>query len=84
MPHANHVERYPGTLAELATELGDLRYDALATFLEELAAKLEADSLADGARGRGKLAAALRAASDEVTSAAEHIAKAWRICEPHM
>ncbi|AWM35797.1 hypothetical protein GobsT_65070 [Gemmata obscuriglobus] len=84
MSHANHVERYPGTLAELATELGDLRYDALATFLEELAAKLEADSLADSTRGRGKLAAALQAASEQVAGAAEHIAKAWHICEPHM
>lgn len=84
MQHANHINRYPGTLAELATELGDLRYDALAAFLTELAAKLEADSLADAARGRQKLAAQLQAASVEVTSAAEHIAKAWQICEPHM
>ena len=84
MPHANHVERYPGTLAELATELGDLRYDALVIFLTELAAKLEADSLKDAARGRQKLAAKLLAASGEVSDAAEHIAKAWSICAPHM
>lgn len=82
--HARHIERYPGTLAELATELGDLRYDALAAFLTELAAKLEADSLKDAARGRQKLAAALQAAAIEVSGAAEHIATAWRICEPHM
>lgn len=84
MSHASHIERYPGTLAELATELGELRYGALEAFLTELAAKLEADSLADSNRGRRQLAAILQAASVEVASAAEHIAKAWRICEPHM
>lgn len=84
MQHANHVERYPGTLAELATELGDLRYDALVAFLTALAAKLEADSLKDAARGRQKLAAQLQAAAVGVSSAAEHIAKAWQICAPHM
>lgn len=82
--HASHIDRYPGTLAELATELGDLRYDALAAFLTELAAKLEADSLKDAARGRQKLAAQLQATAVGVSGAAGHIAKAWRICEPHM
>ena len=84
MQHASHVGRYPGTLAELATELGDLRYDALAAFLTELAAKLEADSLADGSRGRQKLAATLQSASEGVATAAERIAKAWQISAPHM
>jgi hypothetical protein len=84
MQHANYVERYPGTHAELADELGNLRYDALATFLSALAAKLEVDSLQDAARGRKKLAAALHAASVEVADAAGAITKAWEICEPHM
>lgn len=84
MHHATHVERYPGTLAELAVELADLRYDALAAFLTELAAKLDADSLADGARGRRQLAAVLQSASEGAASASEAIARAWRICEPHM
>jgi hypothetical protein len=83
MTHADHVERYPGTLAELADELGDLRYDALATFLSALAAKLEGDSLQDAARGRKRLAAALHAASVDVSDAASAIANAWVICEPH-
>jgi hypothetical protein len=84
MWHADHVERYPGTLAELAAELGDLRYDALAAFLAALAAKLEGDSAQDAARGRTQLAAALHAASVEVADASSAIAKAWTICEPHM
>ncbi len=84
MTHTDHVERYSGTLAELAAELGDLRYDALAAFLAALAAKLAADSTQDAARGRAKLAAALDAASEAVTDAAGAIGTAWVICEPHM
>jgi hypothetical protein len=84
MTHADHVARYPGTLAELAVELGDLRYDALATFLAALAAKLEGDSAQDAARGRSRLAAALSAASVEVSEAADAVAKAWAICAPRM
>ena len=84
MKHANHVERYPGTLADLATELGDLRYDALATFLAALAAKLADDSTQDAARGRAKLAVALTVASGAVADAAGAIGRAWAICEPHM
>jgi hypothetical protein len=76
MTHADHVERYPGTLAELAIELGDLRYDALAAFLAALAAKLEGDSARDAARGRRQLAAAHSAASIEASKAADAIAKA--------
>jgi hypothetical protein len=52
MIHREIIEHYPGTLAELAGELGDLRYDALAQFLQALARKLEADAAADIGRGR--------------------------------
>ena len=84
MTHADHVGRYPGTLAELAEELGNLRYDALAAFLAALAAKLETDSGKDAARGRKKLAAALHAASGELADAASAIEEAWAVCAPRM
>jgi hypothetical protein len=84
MAHSERIERYPGSLAELADELGELRYDALAAFLLALAAKLDGDSRADDARGRKKLAALLRAASVGASEAAGAIERAWVICEPHM
>jgi hypothetical protein len=84
MIHRENIERYPGTLADLAREIGDLRYDALATFLQELAAKLERDSAADAGRGRPKLAATLHEAADGVTAAAAAIERAWTISSPHM
>jgi hypothetical protein len=82
--HRDNLERYPGTLAELASELGDLRYDALAQFLRALAQKLEADANADAGRGRPKLAQALRDGAAGVSAAAAQIEQAWAIAAPHM
>jgi len=84
MVHREDIERYPGTLAELAGDVGDLRYDALAAFLRALAAKLAADGDADARRGRPKLAAALGSASGAADSAAADIERAWDICAPRM
>ncbi|MCI0702131.1 MAG: hypothetical protein L0241_13695 [Planctomycetia bacterium] len=84
MKHVDHIERYPGTLLELAEELGNLRYDALAAFLVALAAKLGTDAVQDTERGRTHLATELRAASGALSAAASAIDKAWTICEPHM
>jgi len=84
MIHREDVERYPGSLRELAEDVGNLRYDALAGFLRLLAAKLEADASADEGRGRARLAVALRASAADVAAAASDIEMAWRICEPHM
>lgn len=82
MKHTNTVTRYPGTASELANEIGDLYYDALANHLHLLAQKMASDSAADASRGRGKLAAELLACSQHLAQAAQHIATAWRICEP--
>jgi hypothetical protein len=82
--HRDDIERYPGTLAELAGELGDLRYDALARFLAALAAKLAADAAADASRGRPRLSAALRAGAAAVSAAAAEVEQAWAVAAPHM
>ena len=50
MIHREDIERYPGTLAQLANDVGDLRYDALASFLRSLAEKLQTDGAADLSR----------------------------------
>lgn len=82
--HHQTIERYSGTLAELAAELGDLRYDALASFLQSLEQKLSSDSQADAERGRARLSAALRVSAECLASAAQAIDDAWAICEPKM
>lgn len=83
MVHREDVDRFPGSLAQLAGEVGDLRYDALASFLQALSAKLKSDGEADAGRGRRELAA-LHAASVSVSSAAADIEHAWSICAPRM
>jgi hypothetical protein len=82
--HRENIERFPGTLAELAGEVGDLRYDALAAFLRALSAKLAADAAADAGRGRPRLAAALRGGAAGVAAAAAEVERAWAISAPHM
>jgi hypothetical protein len=84
MVHHQQIERYPGTLDQLAVELGDLRYDALVEFLRSLGNKLESDGNADAGRGRSKLAGALHGAATAVKEAASEIERAWSISAPHM
>jgi hypothetical protein len=84
MIHRENIEGYGGTLAELAGELGDLRYDTLALFLRALAKKLEADADADTGRGRSHLARALRDGAEGVSVAATAVERAWAISAPHM
>ena len=84
MIHREDIEQYPGTLTELANDVGDLRYDTLALFLRSLAAKLESDGEADANRGRPKLAASLHDSAERVAEAAAAIEKAWAISAPHM
>jgi monomeric isocitrate dehydrogenase len=74
----------PGTLGELAEELGNLRYDALAEFLNLLATKLDGDATQYEKRGCKRLAKALRDAATGANEAATAIQRAWKICEPHM
>ena len=52
MIHTSEVTRYAGTMDELVEEIGNLKYDALARFLELLAHKIEADGKKDESRNR--------------------------------
>lgn len=76
MKHQETIN-YTGGFERLATDLGNLRYDALGTFLELLSKKLERDAKADEGRERHQLAKHLH-------DSAESINKAWKICEPFM
>ena len=84
MVHRESVEGYGGSLAQLAQDIGDLKYDSLAELLHLLAAKVERDGSKDRARGRAKLAATLQASADQIAAAAASIEAAWRISKPHM
>jgi len=84
MIHRSTLENYEGSFQQLAEELGDLRYDALAEFLQLFSEKLAKDSLADEKRGRAKLSKCLALASDKLGYSAKEIQKAWIISEPFM
>ena len=84
MIHKTDIDQYPHGLANLAKDLGDLRYDALADFLEALSAKIKEDAAKDDGRGRIQLAAQLNGCAEQLAKAANSIDKAWKICEPYM
>jgi hypothetical protein len=84
MLHKTTIKNYPGTFAELATEVGDLRYDALAEYLEHLSRKIEADGDTNTVHGRRKLARELHDAATKIHQAREAIDRAWVICAPYL
>jgi len=69
---------------DLVETLGNLRYDVLTKFLNELAEKIKKDSIADAGRDRPHLSHALDMASLDLRSAANEIDEAWIISEPFM
>ena len=84
MTHRDHVAPYNGSLSELAEDVGNLKYDALADFLRLLAEKVERDGIKDRERGRVRLASALRGCADKLGASAAEAEEAWRIAEPFM
>ena len=83
MKHKTYIEKYDGSLEELAEDIGNLRYDALTDLLKLLSAKLNKDSESDLFRNRVKLAACLKECSVELNQASIAIDKAWEICSPY-
>lgn len=84
MIHKSTVTNYAGSMEELAEDIGNLKYDALADFLNLLAQKIEKDGDKDKARNRVKLARNLHDCSSKLKECKISIDKAWEICEPYM
>jgi hypothetical protein len=84
MKHQDYVEKYSGSLVDLAKDMGNMRYDSLADFLQYLADDLMKQSEADKSRGRIKLASQLEETAQELYQAREKMLSAWKTCEPYM
>ncbi len=82
--HKDIVEKYDGTLKDLAEDVGNLRYDALNEFLEYFSEKIHRDGEEDKTAGRTKLGEALEDSSKNLSNARKDIGKAWDICGPFM
>ena len=83
MIHQTSIERYTGSLKELAEDIGDLRYDSLVKLLKQLADKIKYDGDQDYNRNRIKLAEQLHQCAVHLNEAKRCIDKAWVICEPY-
>ncbi len=82
--HPASVEKYPGSLEDLARDLKNMRYDKLAEFLGYLAKHVEVEADNDAANGKIKLPLRLYAASKHLYGAQEEIDFAWKISKPYM
>jgi len=82
--HKRVIEKYDGSLQQLAIDIGDLHYEALSLLLQEFTIKLNADGNKDLDGGRKKLAMALYRAAEAIEEAEKHISEAWKISKPFM
>ena len=55
MTHLENVEKYDGTLEELAVDVANLRYDKIGEFIRHLSNEILNQSLNDKSKGRPKL-----------------------------
>jgi hypothetical protein len=74
------IEKYNGTLKELARDIADLRYDVLQEFLSHLSSCIYVDAQKDKEKNRIQLYENLMKCSDSITEARMFIIKAWQIC----
>lgn len=84
MIHKDYVPGYKGKMTDLAEEIRNLRYDALARLLFSLQEKIMSDGKADLGRKRRKLAKALFLASGGLGVASKAIERAWVVSSPYM
>lgn len=82
--HKRIVEKYNGTLDELANDIGDLHYESLETLFALISDKLERDAKKDLSNKRVKLSAELFGSSEYIKLSSVYIGEAWRISKPYM
>lgn len=77
MKHPTTIEKYNGTLEELANDIGNLRYDCLAELFQHIHDKIIHDCINDFNKGRKRLAADLEFIGSAILSAAN---RTWDTC----
>ncbi len=82
--HPTKVERFDGTVDELVSNIGKLRYDVTKEFLEKLADEYKNQATADFEKNRLQLASKLYAFSAHLYSARDTMEEIWKLCKPYM
>jgi hypothetical protein len=82
MKHPLKIEGF--TLEDLAREIGNLRYDKLADFIQHLSEDIENQADKDKGAGKIKLANELYSAALRLNRVKERVYEAWIISEPYM
>ena len=70
MTHLENVEKYDGTLEELAVDVANLRYDKIGEFIRHLSNEILNQSLNDK--------------SNCLYTSSGYLRLVWDICEPYM
>lgn len=81
--HPRDLVSYPGSLSDLAKEIGNMTYDQVAEFLSAFSLEIKRQSEADFLRKRVKLAHQLEVASNRLNEASVAVGEAWTICAPY-
>ena len=82
--HKKDVEKYNGSIEELADDISNLHYETLEYFFIRLSDKIFLDSMKDSEGGRHKLGTALNEAHINLIKVKKNIGEAWKISEPYM
>ena len=82
--HPLSVEKYSGSLEELALDIKNMRYDKVAEFLGYLAAQFKEEADKDSTSQKIKLGSKLYSASEYLLRSQEEIDSAWKISKPYM
>lgn len=84
MKHNIIVEKYDGSLSELAIDITSLDYNSLSSLLLDISFNLKNDAISDNSKGRVKLSNELEKAAIYIALAHISIDKAKEICKPYM
>lgn len=78
------VPSYLANLHQVAEDICDMPYNAVATLFMYMTDKLDKDAQNDRRGDRLKLAILLSASSAKASEMESLFAKIWDVCEPHM
>lgn len=82
--HETEIKKYSGNLKELAKDIVDLRYDALAEFINELNKNILECSIKDEQKGYMALSIKLKLISNDLNFIYNQFLGAWNICKKYM